>query len=136
MYGIKKQLIRAIAFVGLCAWRCAPSILLLKSLYMYEECPKIFWVRHCYLQHIFLLNFEYLFRRLVNETYSNLKFNVFAITGSIFSNKYWKQVVLINHSWISPTLQKGWWLEFCLFFKKWGRILFSPRKVEVGKIVE
>ena len=51
-------------------------------------------------------------------------------------NKYVKQVVLINHSWISPTLQKGWELEFCLFFKKWGRVHFSPKKGEVGKIVE
>ena len=50
------------------------------------------------------------------------------------SNKYVKQVVLINHSWISPTLQKGWELEFCLFFKKWGRVQFSPRKGEVGKM--
>ena len=52
------------------------------------------------------------------------------------SNKYVKQVVLINHSWISPTLQKGWELEFCLFFKKWGRVHFSPKKGEVGKIIE
>ena len=52
------------------------------------------------------------------------------------SNKYVKQVVLINHSWISPTLQKGWGLEFCLFFKKWGRVHFSPKREEVGKIVE
>ena len=35
-------------------------------------------------------------------------------------NKYAKQVVLINHSWISPTLQKGWELGFRLFFKNWG----------------
>ena len=68
--------------------------------------------------------------------HSNFKFNVFIITGSIFSNKYVKQVVLINHSWISPTLQKGWELEFCLFFKKWGRVHFFPKKGEVGKIVE
>ena len=42
------------------------------------------------------------------------------------SNKYVKQVVLINHSWISPTL----------FLKKWGRVHFSPKKGEVGKIIE
>ena len=33
------------------------------------------------------------FGNLVNETFSNLKFNVFIITGSIFNNKYVKQVV-------------------------------------------
>ena len=52
------------------------------------------------------------------------------------SNKYVKQLVLINHSWISPTLQKGWELELCLFFKKWARVHFSPKKGEVGKIIE
>ena len=52
------------------------------------------------------------------------------------SNKYVKKVVLINHSWIFPTLQKGWELELCLFFKKWGKVHFSPKKGEVGKIVE
>ena len=52
------------------------------------------------------------------------------------SNKYVKQVVLINHSWISHTLQKGWELKFYLFFKKWERVHFSPKEGEVGKIVE
>ena len=52
------------------------------------------------------------------------------------SNKYVKQIILINLNWISPTLQKGWELEFCLFFKKWGRVYFSPKKGEIGKIVE
>ena len=47
-----------------------------------------------------------------------------------------KQVVLINHSWISPTLQKEWGLEFCLFFKKWVRVQFAPKKGEVSIIVE
>ena len=47
-----------------------------------------------------------------------------------------KQVALINHIWISPTLQKVWELGFCLFFKKWGRVHFSPKKGEVGKILE
>ena len=54
----------------------------------------------------------------------------------IISNKYVKQVVLINHSLISHTLQKGRELEFCLFFKKWGRVRFSPKKGEIGKIEE
>ena len=62
--------------------------------------------------------------------------DVFSYCWICISNKYVKQVVLINHSWISPTLQKGWELEFCLFFKKWGRVHFSPKKGEVGKIVE
>ena len=41
-----------------------------------------------------------------------------------------KQVVLINHDWISPTLEKGWELEFSLL----GRVQFSPKKGEVGKM--
>ena len=45
-------------------------------------------------------------------------------------------ISLINQSWISPTLQKGWELEFCLFFKKWGGVHLSPKKGEVVKIVE
>ena len=52
------------------------------------------------------------------------------------SNKYLKQVVLINHSWIFPTLKKRWELEFCLFIKKWGRVHFSSKREEVCKIVE
>ena len=52
------------------------------------------------------------------------------------SNKYVKQVVLINHSWNFPILPKRWELKLCLLFKKWGRVHFSPRKGEVGKIVE
>ena len=80
--------------------------------------PKKLWVGHCYPKHIFLGLIINFFVSLVSETLSDFKFNVFIITGSIFSNKYVKQVVLINHSWISPTLQKGWGLEFCLFFKK------------------
>ena len=62
--------------------------------------------------------------------------DVFSYCWISISNKYMKQVVLINHSWISSTLQKGWELEFCLFFKKWERIHFSRKKGEVGKILE
>ena len=76
------------------------------------------------------------FESLVNDTFSNLRLNVFIITGSFCSNKYAKRVVLINHRWVSSTLQRGWGLEFCLFSKKWGRVHFSPKKTEVGKIVE
>ena len=48
-----------------------------------------------------------------------------------------KHVVLINHSWIFPTLQKRWELELCFFFKNGGgSIHFSPKKGEIGKIVE
>ena len=61
--------------------------------------------------------------------------DIFSHCWISISNKYVKQV-LINNSWISPTLQKGWKLEFCLFFKKWGRVHFSLKKGEVGKIVE
>ena len=39
-----------------------------------------------------------IFLNLVNETFSNFKFNVIINPSSIFSNKYGKQVVLINHS--------------------------------------
>ena len=62
--------------------------------------------------------------------------DVFSYCWISISNKYMKQVVLISHSWICPTLQKEWELEFCLFFKKWGRVHFFPKKGEVGKIVE
>ena len=49
-----------------------------------------------------------LFAHLVNDTFTNLKLNVFVITGFICSsNKYVVQVVLINHSCIILTLQKG-----------------------------
>ena len=76
------------------------------------------------------------FQSLVNDTFSNLKLNLFIINGFICSNKYLKQVVWINHSWISLTLQRGWEFKFCLFSKKCGRINFSPGKGGVGKIVE
>ena len=98
-------------------------------------CPKNLWIQHYYPQNNFLDLSLIFFGSLANETFSNFKFNVFIITGSIFSNKYVKQVVLINHGWISPTLQKGWRLEFCLFFKKWERLHFFPKKGEVAKIV-
>ena len=58
------------------------------------------------------------FGSLVNTTFSTLKVNVFIITGLICSNKYVKQLVLINHSFISPTLQREWGLEFRSFSKK------------------
>ena len=61
--------------------------------------------------------------------------DVFSYCWISIINKYVKQVVLINHRWITPTLQKGWDLELCLFFKKWGRVHFSL-KGQVGKIVE
>ena len=62
--------------------------------------------------------------------------DIFSYCWIGISNNYVKQVVLINHSRISPTLQKGWESEFHLFFKKWGRVHFSLKKGEVGKIVE
>ena len=72
--------------------------------------------------------------------------DIFSYCWITISNKYVKQVVLINHSWISlpspspppshPALQKGWGLEFCLFFKKWERVRFFRKKRKVGKIVE
>ena len=58
------------------------------------------------------------FGSLVNTTFSTLKVNVFIITGVICSNKYVKKLVLINHGFISPMLQREWGLEFRLFSKK------------------
>ena len=56
---------------------------------------------------------------LVNGTFSKLKLNICIIIFTVIcSNKYVKQVDLINHSLISPTLQRGWELENCLFSKK------------------
>ena len=43
---------------------------------------------------------------LVNGKFLNLKSNAFIITGFVCSSKYVKQTVLINHRWITPTLQK------------------------------
>ena len=58
------------------------------------------------------------------------------ILDLFLGNKYVEHVVLINHSWISPTLQKEWGLEFCLFSQRWGRVHCSPKKGEVAKIVK
>ena len=76
------------------------------------------------------------FGSLGSDTFSNLKLNVFVITGFICSSKYEKKVVLINHSCISRTLQKRLGLEFCLFSKNWGRVHFTLKRGEVGKKVE
>ena len=70
-----------------------------------------------------------------------MKLNIFIIIFVTSSNKYVKYVVLINHSWISPTLQSGWGLEFGLFSKKDGGMaggggIFFAKKGEVGKIVD
>ena len=78
-----------------------------------------------------------------------MKLNAFIITGFICSNKYikyiymeqitnnkyMKQKVLIHHSWIFPTLQRGWRFEFRLFCKKWGKANLFAKKEEVGKVV-
>ena len=49
--------------------------------------------RHCYRQQFFFcLIVNNFFGSLVNETFSNLKFNVFIITRSIFSNKCVKHI--------------------------------------------
>ena len=67
------------------------------------------------------------FANLVNGKFSNLKLNIFVVTRFICSNKYMKQVVLINHSWISPMLQRRWELGFC-FFSKGNRIHVYSQK--------
>ena len=71
--------------------------------------------KHFSILYVLLI---YFFGSFVNDKFSNLKLNVFIITSIISSNKYLKQVVLINHIWITPTLQRRWGLEFCLLFKK------------------
>ena len=47
------------------------------------------------------------FRRLVINTFSYLETIAFIITGFISSNKEVKQVVSINHNWISSILQRN-----------------------------
>ena len=79
------------------------------------------------------LTINIIFESFVNDTFSNLKLYVFIITGFICSNKYVKQVVLINHSWISPTLQMRTGVLFIL--QKIEEGTFSPKKGKVGKIV-
>ena len=66
---------------------------------------------------------------LVNDKFSNLKLNIFC------SDKYGKQVVLINYSWISPTLQE---LEIGVLFilQKTGECTFPSKKEQAGKIME
>ena len=86
----------------------------------------------CNPKHIFLGFSLIFFWGLVNETFSNFKLNIFFITGFICSNKEVKQKVLINHISTSPTIQRGWGLQLCLFSKKWGRIYVSTKKGEVG----
>ena len=79
---------------------------------------------------------------LVNGTFSNLKLNFFIITGFLCSNRYVKQELLINHSWISPTLQREWGLEFCLFRGRsrsnlWFLLIFvliNPRNIAIQGI--
>ena len=74
---------------------------------MYPECQKNPLGTTLLPPTCFFFFFLISFGSLVNETLPDLKFNAFIITGFIFSDKYVKQAVLINHSWISPTLQKG-----------------------------
>ena len=79
------------------------------------------------------LTINIIFESFLNDTFSNLKLYVFIITGFICSNKYVKQVVLINHSWISPTLQMRTGVLFIL--QKIEEGTFSQKKGKVGKIV-
>ena len=65
---------------------------------------KLCYVNSFQVNDNFISNMSYnCFRDLVKDTFSNLKLDVFIITGFICSKKYVKQVVLMNHSWISPT---------------------------------
>ena len=55
---------------------------------------------------IIILILFFFFWILENSTFSNLKLILFIKTGFVTSNKEVKKVVLINHSWISPSLQR------------------------------
>ena len=76
------------------------------------------WSLYCY--HVLSLMF---FGSLMNDIFSNLKVIIFIITGFVCSNKYVKQVVLINYSWISPT-----GIRVLFFLRKMGRVRFRPKK--------
>ena len=76
---------------------------------------------------VYNMSYQYFFRSLVNDKFSNLKLNVFIITGFNCSNKYMKQVVLINHSWISPRYKgDGDWSS--VYSPKNGGGYISPKK--------
>ena len=65
-------------------------------------------VRNSIILYILLcLIINFFFGSLVNATFSDLKVNIFVITSFICSNKYVKQLVLINHSCIPPPHYKG-----------------------------
>ena len=70
--------------------------------------------------NVFLLIF---FGSLVDATFSNSKVDFFIIIG------------FINHSWISPTLQRGWVLELFIL-QKMGEGTFFQKKGQVGIIIE
>ena len=78
--------------------------------------------------YFFAQLFIFFFGSLVNETFLNLKFNVFIITGSIFGSKYVKQVVLINHSWILPFFTKGMWIGVLFILQKMGKDTFCSKE--------
>ena len=63
----------------------------------------------------------------------------YSITGFICSKKEVKQLVLINHNWISLVYKEdgGGWSPVSSQKKVGGGgVNFSPKKGEVGKIVE
>ena len=70
------------------------------------------------------MSYSYFCGSLVNDKFSKLKSDVFIINRFIYSNKYGKQVFLINYNWIFFTIQRGWGLEFSLFSKKWESLHF------------
>ena len=89
----------------------------------------MFWA--CNPKHIFfLLYHQHFFGNLVNDTFSNLKLNVFMITCFIVVTK---RLIIAG----SPLLYKEEWdWSFAYSLKNWGRAYLSPRKEEVEKIVE
>ena len=69
-------------------------------------------------------------------TNCNTLLNVFITTDFSCSTKYVKQVALVKHSWIFPTLQKEMGIGVLFILQKMGEGTFSTKKREVGKIVE
>ena len=85
---------------------------------------------------VYNMSYWIFFGSLVNHEFSNLKLNVFTITGFICSNRYRKQVVLINHSSISPHITKEMGIGFLLILQKMGECIFCSKEGDVRKIVE
>ena len=76
-----------------------------------------------YILLFLIINF---FGSLLNATFSDLKVNIFIITSFICSNKYVKQLVLIN----LPQITKGMGIGVLFILQKMGEGTFFPQKRE------